>query len=63
MRVRQWVGEGTDLKHMSLQTKAACAGVCLSGSARLCRASSNIPTLNTRQGQSENTDIPNCLLC
>lgn len=28
MRAWQWVGDGTDLKYLSLQTKAACAGVC-----------------------------------
>lgn len=39
-----------------LEDKSSCVQVCLSGSAHLCSAFSNIPTLNTRQGQSKTTD-------
>lgn len=29
MRVKQWIGDGADLKPLSLQEKAVCAGVCV----------------------------------
>lgn len=47
MRLRQWLV----IEAPEFAAKAVCAGVCVPGSAHLCRAFSNIPTLNRGKGR------------